>query len=130
MSDSKKIDERTFDFALLIIEAYRYLIKKNEFVLSKQLLQSGTSIGANVHEAQAAQIKKDFMSKMAIASKEARETHYWLRLLDKSGYLSNFDKKYDLFSEIIAIMNILTKIVKTSQERISKLTTQHPTHNT
>lgn len=130
MSDSKKIDERTFDFALLIIEAYRYLIKKNEFVLSKQLLQSGTSIGANVHEAQAAQSKKDFMSKMAIASKEARETHYWLRLLDESGYLSNFDKKYDLFSEIIAIMNILTKIVKTSKERISKLTTQHPTHNT
>ena len=118
MSDFKKIDERTFDFALLIVETYRFLIKKNEFVLSKQLLESGTSIGANVQEAQAGQSKKDFMSKMAIASKEARETDYWLRLLNKSGYLSSFDKKEVLFSEINAIVNILTKIVKTSKENL------------
>lgn len=127
MSDFKKIDERTFDFALLIIEAYKYLIEKKEFVLSKQLLGSGTSIGANAHEAQAAQSKKDFMSKMAIASKEARETDYWLRLLDKSGYLNNFGKKDQLFSEIRGIINVLTKIVKTSKENISKVTTQHAT---
>jgi four helix bundle protein len=85
----KKIDERTFEFALLIIELYRYLIVKNEYVMSKQILRSGTSIGANVQEAQAAQSKKDFVSKMTIASKEARETDYWLRLLDKSGYLTD-----------------------------------------
>jgi len=78
LNNSKKIDDRTFDFALLIIDTYKFLIRKNEYVLSNQLLRSGTSIGANVHEAQAAQSKKDFVSKMAIASKEARETDYWL----------------------------------------------------
>jgi four helix bundle protein len=112
-----KIDERTFEFALLIIETYKYLVAKNEYVLSKQLLRSGTSIGANVQEAQAAQSKKDFLSKMAIASKEARETNYWMRLLDKSGYLSDFEKKEQLCAGVIAIINIITKIVKTSKER-------------
>src|SRR3990170_2668595 len=89
MKTEMKIDERTFEFALLIIETYKYLVAKNEYILSKQLLRSGTSIGANVQEAQAAQSKKDFISKMTIASKEARETNYWLRLLAKSGYLSD-----------------------------------------
>jgi len=112
----KKIDERTFEFALLIIELYRYLIANNEYVMSKQILRSGTSIGANVQEAQAAQSKKDFVSKMTIASKEARETDYWLRLLDKSGYLTDFVKKDEFLSENVAIINILTKIVKTSQQ--------------
>ena len=84
--------------------------------MSKQILRSGTSIGANVQEAQAAQSKKDFVSKMTIASKEARETDYWLRLLDKSGYLTDFVKKDEFLSENVAIINILTKIVKTSQQ--------------
>ena len=89
-------------------------------------------MGANVQEAQAAQSKKDFMSKMAIASKEARETDYWLKLLNRSGYLSDFHKKEELFEEITAITNILTKIVKTSKENIlhSKLNTQHSKLNT
>ena len=90
MNDYRKIDERTFDFALSTIEAYKYLVSKNEYVLSKQLLRSGTSIGANVHEAQAAQSKKDFVAKMAIASKEARETDYWLRLLEKAGFFVDY----------------------------------------
>lgn len=76
-----KIYERTFQFVLDIVKLYRYLTGNKEFILSKQLLRSGTSIGANVCEAQAAQSRKDFASKMAIASKEARETLYWLRLL-------------------------------------------------
>jgi four helix bundle protein len=75
---------KSFDFALEIIELYKILKSKNEFVISKQLLRSGTSIGANVEEATAAQSKKDFATKMSIASKEARETRYWLRLLNKS----------------------------------------------
>jgi four helix bundle protein len=112
-----KIDKRTFDFALLIIEAYKYLVSKQEYVLSKQLLRSGTSIGANVHEAQAAQSKKDFVSKMAIASKEARETDYWLRLLAKSNFLTEFDKKDELTTEVSAIINIMTKIVKTAGDK-------------
>ena len=116
MSDFKKIDERTFEFELRIIELYKFLVGKNEYVISKQILRSGTSIGANTHEAQAAQNKKDFVSKMTIASKEARETDYWLRLLDKSGYLSDFLNKDILFSENMAIVNILTKIVKTSTQ--------------
>ncbi len=87
-----------------------------EFVLSKQLLRSATSIGANVEEANAAQTKKDFISKMSIASKEARETKYWLRLLDGSKIV-NLDYLFYLQS-IERIINILTKIVKSSQESL------------
>ena len=115
----KKIDERTFDFALLIIDAYKFLRRNNEYIFSNQILKSGTSIGANVHEAQTAQSKKDFVSKMAVASQEARETEYWLRLLDKSGYLSTFNQKETVFSEALSLRKILTKIVKTSRESIS-----------
>ena len=78
------IANKTFDFALSIIELYMQLKKENEFIISKQIIRSGTSIGANVEEAIAAQSKKDFISKLSIASKEARETKYWLRLLHKS----------------------------------------------
>lgn len=78
------IQKKSYDFALQIIALYRKLCKANEFVLSKQLLRSGTSIGANVEEAQAGQSRADFISKMSIASKEARETNYWLRLLRDS----------------------------------------------
>lgn len=74
-----KILELSFSFSLQIIELYKKLQEKKEFVISKQVLRSGTSIGANVEEAIAAQSRKDFISKMAIASKEARETRYWLR---------------------------------------------------
>ena len=111
----KKIDERTFDFALLVVDVYRFLLGKKEFVLSKQLLRSGTSIGANVSEAQAAQSRKDFISKMSIASKEARETLYWIRLLKKSGYLNKYSKLELLDSEIRSIVKIITSIVKTTQ---------------
>ncbi len=111
----KKIDERSFDFALLIVDVYKFLLGKKEFVLSKQLLRSGTSIGANVSEAQAAQSRNDFISKMSIASKEARETLYWIRLLKKSGYLNEYSKLELLDSEIRSIVKIITRIVKTTQ---------------
>lgn len=75
------IKERSFKFALSIIKLYKKLQGQNEFIISKQLLRSGTSIGANIEEATAVQSKKDFLHKMSIASKEARETSYWLRLL-------------------------------------------------
>ena len=83
----------------------------------KQLLKSGTSIGANVEEAIAAQSRKDFISKMAIASKEARETRYWLRLLDKSKLVDIDCGK--CLEKVEHIINIITKIVKTSQNSIS-----------
>lgn len=92
MEKSYKIKERSFDFALSIIALYKELNIKSEFVLSKQLLRSGTSIGANVHEASAASSKRDFLNKMSIASKEARETEYWLKLLSESNLVEmNFN---------------------------------------
>lgn len=87
---------------------------RRNYVLARQLLKSGTSIGANVEEAIAGQSKRDFISKMSIASKEARETMYWLNLLKEDGQVNyNFDS---LLSEINDIVNILTRIVKTTQE--------------
>lgn len=105
---------KTFDFALNIISLYTELKKENEFIISKQLLRSGTSIGANVEEAIAAQSRKDFVSKMAIASKEARETKYWLRLLDRSSLTDITVSVY--LNEIEHIINIITKIIKTTQQ--------------
>jgi four helix bundle protein len=110
------IQERSFRFALEIIKLYKGLVSQNEFILSKQILRSGTSIGANVEEATAAQSKKDFVTKMAIASKEARETRYWLLLLTKSGMIKQ-DCSY-LINEINEIINIITAIVKTAQKNI------------
>ncbi len=104
----------SFDFALQIIQLYQILKDQKEYVISKQLLRSGTSIGANVEEAIAAQSRKDFISKMNIASKEARETRYWLRLLTKSQIV-----KYDYsayLDKIDSIVNVLTAIVKSTQE--------------
>jgi four helix bundle protein len=118
MKTENKISELSFEFSLLIIDLYKKLIDQKEYVLSKQLLRSGTSIGANVEEANAAQTKKDFITKMSIASKEARESKYWLRLLDKSK-LVKLDYTLPL-EKINHIINILTKIVKTSQESLSK----------
>jgi len=109
------IRKMTFDFALDIIHLYKRLISKNEYVLSKQVLRSGTSIGANVEEAQAAQTKKNFITKMSIASKEARETNYWLRLLRESKIIEDLEISDNLFESLRSIINILTKIVKTSQ---------------
>src|SRR5215203_4493150 len=112
MKSENKILGLSFDFAISVIDLYKKLVERKEFILSKQLLRSGTSIGANVEEALAAQSRKDFISKMSIASKEARETRYWLRLLDKSKLVAlNYQPFLDSIEHII---NILTKIVKTT----------------
>ena len=113
MKTENKILSLTFDFSIEIIGLYKNLIDQKEFVISKQLLRSATSIGANVEEANAAQTKKDFTAKMAIASKEARETKYWLRLLEKSKLVPLDYSTYLLSIE--HIINVITKIVKTSQ---------------
>src|SRR3712207_4380100 len=78
------VQKKSFEFALEIIRLYRTLQDQHEYVLSKQLLRCGTSIGANIEEASVGQSRRDFLAKMSIASKEARETKYWLRLLQKS----------------------------------------------
>jgi len=114
MKSNNQIQDMSFNFALQIIELYTILTENKEFVISKQVLRSGTSIGANVEEAIAGQSRKDFISKLSIASKESRETRYWLRLLDKSQLVKQDYSAY--LSNVNHIVNILTKIVKTSQE--------------
>jgi four helix bundle protein len=116
MKTENKIKELSFGFSLKIIGLYKMLIQHNEYVISKQLLKSATSIGANVEEADAAQTKREFATKMSIASKEARETKYWLRLLDKSQFIKHDFTDY--LADIEYIINILTKIVKTTQESL------------
>src|SRR5580692_7640152 len=106
------IHEKSFDFALEIVELFKRLQTEREYVLSKQLLRSGTSIGANVEEALAGQSRRDFMSKMAIASKEARESRYWLVLLQKSK-LTKIELRQAIKNNE-ELIRILTSIVKTT----------------
>src|SRR5690242_8149074 len=114
MEKATLIIELSFEFALKVIDLYKALVKNREYIISNQLLRSGTSIGANVEEASAGQTRKDFISKMSIASKEARETRYWLRLLERSKLV---DLNYSIYlSDIESIIRVLTKIVKTSQQ--------------
>jgi len=101
---------------LKVIRLFHTISKQGEFILSKQLVRSGTSIGANVEEALAAQSRKDFISKMSIASKEARETNYWIRLLRDSGVYGEIDFS-GLLDESDQLIKILTSIVKTSQTK-------------
>ena len=110
------IEERSFQFSLRIIKLVKDLKSNKEYIFAEQLLRSSTSIGANVAEAGAGQSKKDFISKMAIASKEARETRYWLKLI-KEANLSQLELS-EYLNEIDQIIKILTKIVKTSQKSI------------
>ena len=114
MKSENIILEMSFNFYLQIIDLYKMLIQNKEYILSRQVLRRGTSIGANIEEAIAAQSRKDFISKMSIASKEARETRYWLRLLDKSKLV---DVEYKVYLNSIGhVINILTNIVKTTKE--------------
>jgi four helix bundle protein len=108
------VKEKSYAFALKAIEAYRGLVAGKERVLSKQMLRAATSIGANV-EALAGQSRADFVSKMAIASKEARETNYWLRLLRDSKLLEERSAK-ELLMMSDEVLRMLTSIVKTTQE--------------
>jgi len=113
MKKDNLIQEKSFQLALDTISFYIQLRDEKEFVISKQLLKSGTSIGANIEEAIAAQSRKDFINKMLIASKESRETRYWLRLLDKSELTTLSTEK--LLADIENIINILTKIIITTK---------------
>jgi four helix bundle protein len=122
--DNNIIKTKSYEFALHIVEFYRLLVKNNEYVLSKQLLKSGTSIGANVEEALAGQSRADFLSKMSIASKEARETNYWLRLIIDSKILEDYHVK-SLIAESSEIIRMLTSIVKTTSLNNSKFKTKN-----
>ena len=116
MADKNEIAEKSKLFALRIIRLYQYLqTEKKEYVLGKQLLRSGTSVGANVREAKRAQTDADFYAKLTIALKEADETAYWLELLHESGILDNagFDSIYADCQELIRLLTAITKTPKT-----------------
>ena len=114
------VEEKSFAFAIRITNLYKHLVKtKKEYILSKQLMKSGTSIGANVAESQDAQSTADFISKLSIALKESRETEYWLRLLHATEYLK--EKEYlSIMADCKELEKMLTAIIKTSKDKIGK----------
>lgn len=113
------IQVKSFAFAIRIVNAYKYLqSKKKEFVLSKQMLRSGTSIGANVEEAIGGQSKKDFIAKISIAYKEARETKYWINLLFATNYMEE-NAANALLQDIEELSKILSSILVSSKEQNS-----------
>ena len=118
MNEGKEniIVEKSYAFALEIVGLYKSLVEKKEFVLSKQILRSGTSIGANIHEAVTSESKRDFVHKLGIAVKEARETSYWLNLLKDGKFIiqKEFDKLDKLCNELVKILN---SIILTTKER-------------
>jgi four helix bundle protein len=118
MKQNNLILDKSFAFAVRIVKLYKYLCdEQKEYVLSKQLLRCGTSIGANINEAQAGQSKADFIAKMSIASKEARETNYWIELLIETKYLNIEDTHVkSLKEDIEEFIKLLTSIIKSSQQ--------------
>ena len=123
MKDEKKDNpavEKSFSFALRIVKLYQHLSdRKKEFVLSKQVLRSGTSIGANIEESVGAQTPSDFQAKISIAYKEARETSYWLRLLHASKYLTErqFNSLHADCEELIRILSATQLTMKTKIQK-------------
>ena len=118
-SEDSIVAQKSFAFALRIVKAYKYLTEHNEYVLSKQLLRSGTSIGANCRESKNAQSRLDFVNKLNIALKEADETSYWLELLHEGGFIE--DNSYNsIYNDCTELIKLLTSIIKTTKEIATK----------
>lgn len=114
---SSILAEKTIDFAIRIVKCYGYLLEeKREYVMSKQILRSGTSVGANIHEALFAQSRADFISKLSIALKEASETSYWLTVLQRTEYLTD-TMALSLRSDLDEIIRIIISSIKTSKKK-------------
>ena len=114
-NEPNAVVEKSFEFAVRIVNLCKYLTQEHkEYVLSKQLLRSGTSIGANVSEAQRGQSKADFVAKMNIALKEANETQYWLKLLYRTDYLTSHQFE-SLNNDIHELLSLLSAICKTAR---------------
>ncbi len=110
------LQEKSYAFAVRIVKLSKYLNEKHEYVLNKQVLRSGTSIGAMVHEARYAESPADFIHKLSIALKETHETHYWLSLLKDTEYITQ--KMYDsIIGECEELIKILTASIKTTKSR-------------
>jgi len=120
MMKQSVLKDKSFKFAVRIVNLYKYLCdEKKEFVLSKQLLRSGTSVGANFREAEYGESKTDFIHKMAIAQKEINETIYWLELLKETKYITN--KEFDsIHLDAVEVIKLITSSIKTA-----KLNTNH-----
>ena len=116
MARQSIVGDKSLAFAKRIAKLYRFLVdKKKETIMSKQILRSGTSIGANIREGLFAQSRKDFISKMNIALKEAGETDYWLDVIQSAEYLT--DQEYNsLMSDNNELIKLLTSIIKTTKE--------------
>jgi four helix bundle protein len=109
------IKSKSFDFALRIVKLYQFLVEqKREYVLSKQLLRSGTSIGANIREAEHAESRADFIHKLSISLKEANESDYWIELLYKGGYLDNIQYQ-SMQTDLTSILKLLVSILKSTK---------------
>ena len=116
MKRQNVIEDKSFAFAVRVVNLYKYLCnEKKEYVLSKQLLRSGTAIGALVREAEQAESKPDFIHKMAIALKEANETEYWLLLLAETGYLSA-QKSESIVNDNKELLKLLTSIINSTKQ--------------
>jgi len=111
MKGNNVLVDKSFKFAIRIVKLYKYLSEhKKEFILSKQVLRSGTSIGANINEAQEAQSKNDFISKLSISLQEARETNYWIKLLKETDNILN---------DLIELIKLLVTIIKSTKKNLS-----------
>lgn len=112
------VKTKSFDFAIRIVKLYQYLCTdKKEFILSKQLLRSGTSIGAMIREAEHAESKNDFIHKFSIAQKEANEVLYWLELLKATDYLN--EKEFEnINNDATSILKLITSILKTTKQQL------------
>ena len=120
MKTENALKDKSFLFALRVIKCYQFLqTDQKEFVLSKQLLRSGTSIGANIREAEQAQSKSDFIHKLSISIKETNETLYWLELLGHSGYLKKNEFE-SIYQDCIELIKLLTSIIKKAKINLVK----------
>ncbi len=119
------IKDKSFKFAVRIVHLYKNQIENKEYVLSKQLLRSGTSIGANVREGLNAQSQPDFIHKLSIAQKETDESLYWLELLKETHYIN--EKEYNsIYSDCSELLKILKSIIITTKNKKNKPTIQNP----
>ncbi len=110
------IKDKSFAFAVRIVKLYEFLSIKKEYVLSKQLLRSGTSVGAMIREAEHSETKKDFIHKMAIAQKEINETIYWIELLKETDFLNN-EQFESVHNDAVEIIKLITSIIKTAKSK-------------
>jgi four helix bundle protein len=118
MKTESVVVRKSYDFALRIVKLYKFLVEEQkEYVLSKQILRSGTSVGANIEEAEGGQSKKDFIAKITIAYKEARETNYWIRILRDSVFIDTKQAE-SLLADCVELQKILASIKITSEQHL------------